>query len=155
MLHPLLLKSVPVQDRHQLPRQPGVYYAMRGKEILYIGETKNLRSRWCGKGKKEHEQLKRLLAIRDARLHYQVMPAYRRKHEEALAIRHWKPRWNKRREKPVWWITLFDNTCVVTCALILVLVLLQSRQCKQDVACLVNPARGLVERVFDVNRIQL
>jgi excinuclease UvrABC nuclease subunit len=47
LVDPFALPSMPFEQRKALPRVPAVYFLIGGdSEVLYIGESYNLRSRW-------------------------------------------------------------------------------------------------------------
>lgn len=46
-INPLTLPSLPLTERHKLPKLPAVYFAIAiSGEVLYIGRSKNLAARW-------------------------------------------------------------------------------------------------------------
>lgn len=85
--------SVPLHQRATLPEVPAIYFAFGGLDVLYIGMSMNLRSRW-----RSHHRLPDLLAHRDAWLHYlPVDEGYTLTELRALetwCIRHFQPRYN-------------------------------------------------------------
>lgn len=48
--HPRHWRSLPLHDRDRLPEAPGLYAALKGRRILYVGKSANLRDRWQGGG---------------------------------------------------------------------------------------------------------
>ena len=47
------LKQLPIKNRHQLPACPAVYVVCLCDEVLYVGQSRNLKNRWMG-----HHRLK-------------------------------------------------------------------------------------------------
>lgn len=96
------LPSVPLLDKNQLPREAGVYYAVRGWDVLYVGLSKNLYHRWNSYQFGPHHQLEALLTIDrsvgDVDIHYQILPDWLIGFEEALQIQRLAPRLNERCE---------------------------------------------------------
>lgn len=45
-ISPAELPRLGYADRDQLPEVPAIYFALRGDEIVYIGQTDNVRRRW-------------------------------------------------------------------------------------------------------------
>lgn len=45
-LNPLVLPSVWMSDRRELPKAPGVYFVTRGLFVVYIGQSANMFTRW-------------------------------------------------------------------------------------------------------------
>lgn len=100
-ISPLLMPHVSLKNLKALPQEPGVYYAIKGAKILYIGKARNLRQRWCATGQREHHQLYQLKAIGGVRLHYRVRRSdTAAKRREAHDIKRFKPPMNDRIEKP-------------------------------------------------------
>ena len=44
---PLNLPSVPLLERHNLPRCQSIYFVLEDGQVLYIGRTVNLNQRWA------------------------------------------------------------------------------------------------------------
>ena len=97
MLKLLLIKrykSVALEDKSLLPHLPGIYYAICGNRILYIGQATNLHLRWNSKRFGDHHRLKDLQKFRNVRLYYKPHPKYKLDYQEALAIRALRPKLN-------------------------------------------------------------
>lgn len=48
-LFPVVLPSVPFEERHSLPHVSGIYFALAANgDVLYVGATQNLYQRWIG-----------------------------------------------------------------------------------------------------------
>lgn len=59
-----MLPSVRIADRKQLPKSPGIYFAVNANnEVLYIGKAVNLHKRWH-----RHHRYIELCSIEDIRL---------------------------------------------------------------------------------------
>lgn len=54
-IDPFNLPFATLVNRHNLPRISGVYFVLDGDEILYIGQSQNIRSRWM-----KHHRLNQL-----------------------------------------------------------------------------------------------
>lgn len=101
-IHPFFRPSVSLENRRKLPIKPGVYYVMRwGVPLrpLYIGMSGNMNARWNGRNYGEHHQYEDLSKRFGVRLHYRIT-ANRDAAErlEAIEIRRYKPKLNKRIE---------------------------------------------------------
>jgi excinuclease UvrABC nuclease subunit len=71
ILHP----GVFLCDRQNLPRSPGVYYAIqwfRPWRPLYVGMSGNIHKRWNSEGDRRHHKLSELSRYRGMRLHYRA-----------------------------------------------------------------------------------
>lgn len=89
-------------DRQNLPRAPGVYYAIqwfRPRRPLYIGMSGNLHKRWNAQGDRQHHKLLALSRYPGMRLHYKIT---RTRDEaldlEAVEIDRFNPPLNNRKE---------------------------------------------------------
>ena len=60
---PSQLPSKPLSDRANFPTCSCVYFAQAGKDIVYVGKTKNLRKRW-----KNHHRFAQLEKLADIRI---------------------------------------------------------------------------------------
>jgi len=98
-------------DRSQLPKEPGVYWAYSLWRLLYVGESGNLRERFTDNyGHGEHHKESDLKRLNCTHICYRVIRSkQRRLHEEAIEILHKRPLLNKRREKPNRWLLLSDD----------------------------------------------
>lgn len=96
-------RSLPLRDKWELPRTSGVYYAIRGFKILYIGKSTNINARWNSYQFGQHHKLEELLQVNDSigdiDLHYCEWPAPLIGFIEAVEIRRFKPPMNKRVER--------------------------------------------------------
>ena len=92
MLPLFLLPSLGLENRAQLPRKSGVYYAIaRSGKVLYIGMAVNLHSRWNAKGTHQHHELEALRSVGGVRLRYRLVPEHRIRLVEALEIKRFDP----------------------------------------------------------------
>ena len=91
LLRILTYPSVPLTQVNDLPRQPGIYYAVRGFEIQYIGLSKSLRHRWTATGSKVHHRKAQLSRMGGVKLHYRLCQAHELGYLEALEIRRFNP----------------------------------------------------------------
>ena len=91
LLRILTYPSVPLTQVNDLPRQPGIYYAVRGFEIQYIGLSKSLRHRWTATGSKVHHRKAQLSRMGGVRLHYRLCQAHELGYLEALEIQRFNP----------------------------------------------------------------
>lgn len=130
--------SVPIRDKALLPREPGIYYCVRGWSILYIGLAGDLYLRWNSYHFGKHHKLDELLKINDSvgdvDIHYRVLPEALIGFVEAREIRKFKPRLNKRQES-IWenlnlyvlrWLavrSLIDFVALVALAAVVVILL--------------------------------
>lgn len=57
-INPLALPSLPLKMRSQLPSLPGIYFVLNGTEVVYIGKSWSIKSRWDG-----HHRLPQLREI--------------------------------------------------------------------------------------------
>ncbi|PSB14280.1 hypothetical protein C7B61_00370 [filamentous cyanobacterium CCP1] len=107
--------SLPLTDKWQLPRVSGIYYAVRGWQILYIGKSSNIHARWnsyqFGKHHKQDELLQIHQSVGDIDLHWVEFPEPLIGFMEAIEIKRFSPRLNIRQEKvidninlPVLWL---------------------------------------------------
>ena len=48
--HPFDFPGVEFYKREELPTREGIYFVMQYDEVLYIGQSKNIRERWRGNG---------------------------------------------------------------------------------------------------------
>ena len=92
--HPHQWPSCALSNRHVLPSEPGIYAAMRGRQILYIGKSINLRERWQGSSHHRYEQLRRKGRCR---LHWVVLQRQAIHDKEQELIQKWQPPLNNTR----------------------------------------------------------
>ena len=64
-VHPVEFESVYLDCVHELPDRPGIYFAMQEDEILYVGQSKNIRRRW-----QSHHKYIELLEFDRVRIHW-------------------------------------------------------------------------------------
>lgn len=99
------LPSLPLRDKDDLPRVPGVYYCLRGWEILYIGKASNIHTRWNSWRFGEHHKTDELLEIEETRgdvdIHFIELPLWQIGWYEAVEINRFNPSLNKRKES-IW-----------------------------------------------------
>lgn len=84
-------------DLKNLPKKSGVYFVVRKGEVIYVGLSKNLRSRWNAKGTAEHKvisKLKENAEINGCRLYYRSVPKYNLDYIERLEILRFNPKHN-------------------------------------------------------------
>ena len=93
----LSYSSALVADTRSLPNKPGIYYAVKGSQVLYIGKALSLRQRWSGNN---HKQKERLIRMGGVVLFYRFAPEYRLLLEEAKEIQLFTPLLNKQKPKP-------------------------------------------------------
>jgi len=93
----LSYSSALVADTRSLPNASGIYYAVKGSEVLYIGKALSLRQRWSGNN---HKQKERLIRMGGVVLFYRFAPEYRLLLEEAKEIQLFDPPLNKQKPKP-------------------------------------------------------
>ena len=93
----LSYSSALVADTRSLPNKPGIYYAVKGSQVLYIGKALSLRQRWSGNN---HKQKERLLRMGGVVLFYRFALEYRLLLEEAKEIQLFDPPLNKQKPKP-------------------------------------------------------
>ncbi|NJK40008.1 MAG: GIY-YIG nuclease family protein [Oscillatoriales cyanobacterium RM2_1_1] len=87
--------SLPLTQREQLPRQPGIYIVVDAEEqIWYVGKSVNLNARWNGKGHHRYKQLSRTNNKRSYRIHWQTFPANQLSEKEQQYIDLFKPHLN-------------------------------------------------------------
>lgn len=63
IIDPFVLPCLPLAWKHGLPAIPAVYFAISKKQILYVGSTKNLKSRWL-----KHHRIKEIKAFNDIKI---------------------------------------------------------------------------------------
>lgn len=93
-IDPWGLPSVALDERDRLPQCAGIYFAIRGRALLYLGMSKNIWERW-----KDHHQLKPLERLQPGvRLHYLKLPLWSRDRLlrlESVLIAMYAPRLNQ------------------------------------------------------------
>ena len=93
----LSYSSALVADTRSLPNKPGIYYAVKDSQVLYIGKALSLRQRWSGNN---HKQKERLLRMGGVVLFYRHEFEHRLLLEEAREIQLFNPLLNKQKPKP-------------------------------------------------------
>lgn len=89
--HPYHWSSLTLSRRAALPSCPGIYAALKGRQILYIGKSTNLRDRWLGRSHHRYEQLRRQGRCR---LHWVVLSREAIDAKERELIHKWQPTLN-------------------------------------------------------------
>ena len=90
--------SALVADTRALPNKPGVYYAVKDSQVLYVGKALSLRQRWSGSN---HKQKERLLRMGGVVLFYRLVGEHRLLLEEAKEIQLFNPLLNKQKPSPL------------------------------------------------------
>jgi hypothetical protein len=105
MIKHLLLPSVALHRRHQLPKRPGVYYAislLQPFTPLYIGMSGNLNARW--NSAQPHHKYYELRHKPFVRLWFKTTKTrIQAERLESYEIRRYKPPLNRRDEMPERW----------------------------------------------------
>lgn len=92
--------SLPLEQRAQLPIQPGIYIIVDAEdEVWYVGRSTNLNARWNGKQHHRYQQLSRTNNKRSYRIHWRIFPAEQLGNEEQRYIDLLKPHLNYSRVK--------------------------------------------------------
>lgn len=65
MEHPKNFPYVRLDDRANLPKIAGVYFALQGEDVLYVGQSYNIRQRW-----ERHHKTAQLEDIGGITIHY-------------------------------------------------------------------------------------
>lgn len=86
--------SVPLSQVSKLPKKPGIYYAVSGWDVHYVGLSRNLYRRWNATGERTHHKKAILARYDGVKLHYRVLPVYEIKYVEALEIARFYPHLN-------------------------------------------------------------
>lgn len=90
----LSLAKVSLEARELLPEQSGTYYVIdQHNVIVYIGQAKNLRSRWQGKSHHRFNQLK-VSKNRSFWLYYELIPDSQLDETEKILINKFNPELN-------------------------------------------------------------
>jgi excinuclease UvrABC nuclease subunit len=89
-LFPVLLPSVPFEERHMLPHVSGIYFALSiTGEVLYIGKTANFFNRWI-----QHHRSTELKELNCTVIAYHSCPINELAELERGAITQFSPRLN-------------------------------------------------------------
>lgn len=85
------LPSAEIKNLSNLPESPGIYFAVDGKDILYIGIASNINARWGG-----HHRLPDVKKLPNCRIHYFVVNKNNNelKEIESLLIERYQPKLN-------------------------------------------------------------
>lgn len=85
---------MPLDRVSNLPKQPGIYYAVSGWDVHYIGLSKKLHRRWNATGERTHHKKAILARYGGVRIHYRVLPVHEIEYVEALEIARFRPHLN-------------------------------------------------------------
>lgn len=89
-LTPFKLKSVSIEDRDNLPEEPGVYFVIDEFNIYYIGMSSNIQKRWYS-----HHKQPYLNSLANIKISYlDCLPKHYLKNIESTLINHFKPSLN-------------------------------------------------------------
>lgn len=95
-LHTLRVLAYPSCDRQRLPKEPGLYYVVQGRRVIYVGlageKRSNLYARWNSYAPHKMQG--------QGVIHYRVMARHRLRYEEAVEIQRFNPPYNIVRHKP-------------------------------------------------------
>ena len=91
LTHPRRWQRMRFSGHDQLPEIPGLYAVMRGREVLYIGLSKNIHQRWNATGDRRHGRYW-LASIRASHIAYIRTLDYVR--QENRYIKEFRPPWN-------------------------------------------------------------
>ena len=98
----LFLRKESIANLDRLPSKPGIYYAIdEAGNVRYIGMATDLYQRWNGEGRYRHHKRTILELIGGVALKYQLVPEYRLRYEEAIAIAKFNPDLNGQHPDPV------------------------------------------------------
>lgn len=94
-VNPRLLPCLPLAARSRLPQIRGIYFVLNAhNEVLYIGQSKNLRSRWLNR---THHRYNELAHLNDLRLAYlKVTGSNPLSPIERALVDYFKPRMNNK-----------------------------------------------------------
>jgi predicted GIY-YIG superfamily endonuclease len=85
------LPALSFHERHALPQCQAVYVVMTGKAVLYVGQTRQLRTRW-----RNHHLCHQLAQLEEVRiLWHEENQKFARDRMEDQAIKLFHPRFNK------------------------------------------------------------
>ena len=88
----LSLPFVSLDDRHLLPQEPVIYFALDSADtLLYIGKSVNARMRWASNSHHRYEQL---VKIGGVRLAYWLCLKEELSNKESALIQRFKPKFN-------------------------------------------------------------
>ena len=90
-----LLPNLTIDKKRELPTISGIYFVFSQSELLYIGRTTNLQSRWLG-----HHRLSDFKSKKEVRIYWlEVLEVEILRNLEKQAIKFFKPCLNSQREK--------------------------------------------------------
>lgn len=109
--HPKHFPSVALEDIDSLPAVPGVYFALKDGEVLYVGQSEEMRSRWG-----QHHKRRELEKIGDVRVSFLLSDGRPLLEQEAEWIDILDPVMNNARllyvpKQPPAWLTWFSLFC--------------------------------------------
>ena len=85
------LPALPLEERHTLPECQAVYFVLEERRVLYVGQTRQLRSRW-----RAHHLLSVLLEAPGKRIAWvEERQAWMRSRLEQQGVTLFRPRYNK------------------------------------------------------------
>ena len=84
------LPSIALDDRSQLPKVCGIYFVVRKKAVLYIGQSLNINDRW-----KNHHILKSASKLDNVSIAYWQVPAGHLDNAERILIDEYQPTFNR------------------------------------------------------------
>lgn len=88
----LFMSQLSIANLDRLPSKSGIYYAIDSwGEVRYVGMATDLHQRWNGHGRYRHHKRDALEAIGGVTLKYRMVPEYRLRYEEAIAIAKFSP----------------------------------------------------------------
>ena len=89
-LTPFQLKSVLIENKDDLPEEPGVYFVIDESNIYYIGMSNNIQRRWYS-----HHKQSYLNDLSNIKISYlDCLPKHYLKNIESTLINHFKPSLN-------------------------------------------------------------
>lgn len=91
MDHPKDFPSVSLDSVQHLPSSAGIYFALRGSEVLYIGQSDNMQRRWVN----SHHKMDELRALENVRIHFILSDGRPLLQQEAEWISAFSPPMNK------------------------------------------------------------
>lgn len=90
MTNPKKFPSVALEDADQLPSLPGIYFAMDGNYVLYVGQSENIRKRWGSHHR--HRDIRQ--SCDNVRIHFVLSDGRSLLEQEAEWIRACNPPFN-------------------------------------------------------------
>lgn len=118
-LHTARVLAYPSCDRTQLPKQPGLYYVVQGRRVVYVGlageRRSNLHARWNSYSPHKMQG--------QGVIHYRVMSRNQLRYAEAVEIQRFNPPYNIVRPKPATYRNT-SNDLILLSMIVTILVLL-------------------------------